>query len=223
MMNKPDTSALTPHIRHTGILGGTFDPIHNGHIQCARYVLQHCQLDEVRLMPCHLPPHRASPGVSAAQRAAMVELAIADKPGLTLERLELEKNSPSYTVDSLQLLQQRDTQCRWYFIIGMDSLCYFTKWKDWQHILHYAHLIVCQRPGYSATDGDATFLLRQYGVSSLSALREQASGNILLLDNPEFAISATQIRAALQQGASTNDSLDPSVRNYIQSAQLYQG
>lgn len=222
-MTSAVSSVPTPLIRHTGILGGTFDPIHNGHIQCARYVLQHCQLDEVRLMPCHLPPHRASPGVSAAQRAAMVELAIANTPGLTLERLELEKNSPSYTVDSLHLLQQADSQHRWYFIIGMDSLCYFSKWKDWQRILHYAHLIVCQRPGYSATDGDAAFLLRQYGVSDITALRQQHSGHILLLDNPEFDISATQIRTALQQGISTNDSLDPAVRNYIQSAQLYQG
>ena len=117
--------------KHIGILGGTFDPVHNGHIACADYVQRECGLDTVRLMPCHLPPHRATPGVSAEQRAAMVQLAISAYPKLALERLELDKQSPSYTFDSLQLLHQREPDCRFYFVIGMDSLCYFRQWKNW--------------------------------------------------------------------------------------------
>lgn len=208
--------------KHIGILGGTFDPVHNGHIACADYVQRKCGLDTVRLMPCHLPPHRATPGVSAEQRAAMVQLAIAGYPKLALERLELDKQSPSYTVDSLQLLHQREPDSRFYFIIGMDSLCYFRQWKNWQRVLQLAHLLVCERPGYQATEGDAPFLLQQYGVADIAVLQQSTAGGILLLDNPLFAISATDIRRQLQQHSTAGSALDPAVLNYIQLQQLYQ-
>ncbi|HEY9043245.1 MAG TPA: nicotinate-nucleotide adenylyltransferase [Rheinheimera sp.] len=208
--------------KHIGILGGTFDPVHNGHIACADYVQRKCGLDTVRLMPCHLPPHRATPGVSAEQRAAMVQLAIAGYPKLVLERLELDKQSPSYTVDSLQLLHQREPDSRFYFIIGMDSLCYFRQWKNWQRVLQLAHLLVCERPGYQATEGDAPFLLQQYGVADIAVLQQSTAGGILLLDNPLFAISATDIRRQLQQHSTAGSALDPDVLNYIQLQQLYQ-
>ena len=208
--------------KHIGILGGTFDPVHKGHIGCADYVLHHCALDEVRLMPCHLPPHRATPGVSSAQRAAMVQLAITTHPKLQLETLELQKNSPSYTVDSLQLLKQREPDSRFYFIIGMDSLCYFRSWQDWRGILRRAHLLVCQRPGYSASGGDAPGLLQQYGVDNIASLRQHSAGRILLLANPVFDLSASDIRLRLKQGQPCTASLAPAVLNYIQRQQLYQ-
>ncbi|WP_417703423.1 nicotinate-nucleotide adenylyltransferase [Rheinheimera aquimaris] len=208
--------------KHIGILGGTFDPVHNGHISCADYVQRQCGLDIVRLMPCHLPPHRATPGVSAEQRAAMVQLAIAGYPKLALERLELDKQSPSYTFDSLQLLHQREPDSRFYFIIGMDSLCYFRQWKNWPLILKLAHLLVCERPGYQATDGDAPFLLQQYGVTDIGALQQSAVGGILLLNNPLSAICATDIRCQLQHNRAASSALDPAVLNYIQLQQLYQ-
>lgn len=208
--------------KHTGILGGTFDPVHNGHIACADYVQRHCGLDSVRLMPCHLPPHRATPGVSAEQRAAMVQLAIAGYPKLALERLELDKHSPSYTVDSLKLLTQREPDNRFYFIIGMDSLCYLRQWKNWQQILQLAHLLVCERPGYQANDGDAAFLLKEYGADDISELKQSPAGSILLVHNPLHAISATDIRQQLQHSRTACDTLDPAVLNYIQMQQLYQ-
>ena len=209
-------------IKHIGILGGTFDPVHNGHIRCAHYVQQHCALDEVRLMPCHLPPHRATPGVSSEQRAAMVQLAISQYPQLKLERLELNKPSASYTADSLQLLSEQEPDSRFYFIIGMDSLCYFRSWKNWPDILKLAHLLVCQRPGYSQQDGDAPALLQQFGIASQIELRQRQSGGIMLLANPLTDISASEIRQQLQQQQSAVKTLDPAVLNYIQTQQLYQ-
>jgi nicotinate-nucleotide adenylyltransferase len=208
--------------KQIGIFGGTFNPVHNGHIASARFVQQHCALDEVRLMPCQLPPHRATPGVSGEQRAAMVQLAIAAYPQLKLERLELDKTGPSYTVDSLRLLREREPHSRLHFIIGMDSLCYFCSWKDWQSILQYAHLLVCQRPGYSAEQGDAPALLQHYGATNLAALQQVNCGRILLLGNPVINLSASGIRQRLQQGLDCSDTLDPAVLNYIQSQQLYQ-
>lgn len=208
--------------RRIGLLGGTFDPIHQGHIRCADFVQKNCGLDEVRLMPCHLPPHRATPGVSGKQRAAMVQLAIAPYRQLTLETLELDKLSPSYTVDSLTLLHERERQAQFYFIIGMDSLCYFRQWKDWQGILQLSHLLVCQRPGYSVNDGDAPFLLQQYGVTHFAAMQHADKGHILLLDNPLTDISATDIRRQLHNHTPNGETLAPAVLNYIQTQQLYQ-
>uniref|UniRef100_A0A486XNZ6 Probable nicotinate-nucleotide adenylyltransferase n=1 Tax=Rheinheimera sp. BAL341 TaxID=1708203 RepID=A0A486XNZ6_9GAMM len=208
--------------KHIGILGGTFDPVHSGHLACADYVLRQLALDEVRLMPCHLPPHRATPGVSSAERAAMVKLAIAGLPKLKLEALELYKDTPSYTVDSLRQLQQQEPDCRFYFIIGMDSLCYFRSWKDWRGILQCADLLVCQRPGYSATDGDAPALLQQFAAADFASLQQQHTGGILLLNNPVVNLSASQIRQCLRTGQACNDTLAPAVLNYIRERQLYQ-
>lgn len=203
----------------TGIYGGTFDPMHQGHLACARYVLSHCPLQQLRLMPCHLPPHRASPGVSAAHRAAMVKLAISQEPQMQLELSELERNSPSYTVDSLQHLKAQGFQ-RLAFIIGMDSLHYFTQWHQWQHILQQAHLIVCQRSGYTATEGDAPALLARYGIS-IDAMQQQPAGGIVLLNNPDFAGQATSLRQQLAQGQTDNQLIAPAVLNYIQQHRLY--
>lgn len=204
-----------------GILGGTFDPIHQGHLACGRYVIKHCGLDQLQLMPCHLPPHRASPGVTAAQRAAMVELAIAEEPAMQLQPLELNRDSPSYTADSLALLKQRMPAATLAFIVGMDSLCYFKQWHNWQQILKLSHLIVCQRPGYSRQHGDAPALLAEFAATP-AALRQSDHGCIVELDNPEVAVSATALRVELASNRQNISAISPQVMNYIQQHQLYQ-
>ncbi|MDP5035332.1 nicotinate-nucleotide adenylyltransferase [Alishewanella sp. SMS8] len=203
-----------------GIFGGTFDPIHRGHLACARYVVEHCALKQLALMPCHLPPHRATPGVSSEQRAAMVKLAIANEPTMRLERLELNRTSPSYTVDSLRTLKQQQPDTTLAFIIGMDSLQYFTKWHQWLQILELAHLIVCRRPGYSADQGDAPMLLARYGAT-LSQLQQQDAGKILLLDNPDFYESATFVRQQLASDRLVQAMLPAEVLEYIRQHALY--
>lgn len=204
-----------------GILGGTFDPVHQGHLACGRYVLEHCQLDQLQFMPCHLPPHRASPGVSAKQRAAMVELAIADEPKMQLQPLELNRDSPSYTADSLAMLKQRMPASTLAFVIGMDSLCYFKQWHNWQQILMLSHLIVCQRPGYSRQQGDAPALLAEFGAA-VETLHQAEHGSIIELNNPDFAASATAIRAALAKNQQNITAVAPPVLNYIKQHRLYQ-
>lgn len=207
-----------------GFYGGTFDPIHQGHLQLALYVQQYCQLKELQLLPCHLPPHRAHPGVSSQHRAKMVELAISPYPQLKLNTLELQKNSASYTVETLELLQQQYADDILCFVIGMDSLCAFQSWFRYQDILQLCHLLVCQRPGYQPNAAAQT-LLQTYGVSTINELQQQ-SGKILLLDNPLFDISATQIRtdfASQNQQNTPAPSLQiPEVLAYINQHQLYQ-
>ena len=207
--------ACQPKLR--GFYGGTFDPIHQGHLQAALYVQQACQLDSLDLLPCHLPPHRDSPS-SSSHRAEMVRLAIAPYPQLQLNLLELQRQTPSYTVDTLEQLQQQypaDTLC---FIIGMDSLCYFTRWHRWQEILQRCHLLVLQRPGYLQTDGDAPALLKQFGAASSAALRQCSAGCILQLQNPPVDVSATAIRT----GKASTDLQIATVQAYIRQHGLYQ-
>lgn len=207
-------AAATPLLR--GFYGGTFDPIHQGHLLSALYVQQACQLDSLDLLPCHLPPHRDSPS-SSAHRAEMVRLAIAPYPQLRLNLLELKRDTPSYTVDTLTELKQQypaDILC---FVIGMDSLCYFTRWHRWPEILALCHLLVLQRPGYSAASGDAPGLLQQFGCPSVTALREAKHGHILLLQNPPVDVSATAIRS----GEAAPAQQIPAVQAYIQQHGLY--
>jgi len=203
--------------RLSGFYGGTFDPIHQGHLDVALFVQQHCQLDSLTLLPCHLPPHRAH-SASSEHRAAMVQLAIAPYAKLSLSRLELARNQPSYTVDTLTLLSQAQPNDQLCFVIGMDSLQYFTRWHRWQQILQLCHLLVVQRPGYQACDGDAPMLLQQFGLSDVAALRQQANGGILLLDNPLWPVSATAIR----QGTQGQQGQITAVQEYIRTHQLYQ-
>jgi len=204
----------TPKLR--GFYGGTFDPIHQGHLQCALFVQQYCQLNSLDLLPCHLPPHRESPSASE-HRAAMVRLAIAPYPQLQLNLLELSRQTPSYTVDTLGLLQQQypsDTLC---FVIGMDSLAYLTRWHRWQDILARCHLLVLQRPGYSSADGDAPALLQQYGAASLTQLSQRRGGYILTLPNPAIDVSASAIRS----GQAAQALQIPAVQAYIRQHGLY--
>ncbi|SNY54082.1 nicotinate-nucleotide adenylyltransferase [Arsukibacterium tuosuense] len=215
MTNSPSPGPLI------GILGGTFDPVHQGHLACGRFVLEKCALDKLQLMPCHIPPHRASPGVSARQRATMVELAIADEPKMQLQPLELNRNSPSYTADSLALLKKNMPASTLAFVLGMDSLAYFKKWHNWQQILSLSHLIVCQRPGYSRQDGDAPALLAEFGAA-ISVLHQRDCGSIVELNNPDFSPNATAIRAALAEKQQNISALAPQVLNYIQQHRLYQ-
>lgn len=212
--------------RAFAVFGGTFDPIHRAHLACAQYVLTHCAVREVQLMPCHLPAHRASPGVSAEHRAAMVQLAIRDIAGVHLQPLELNKHSPSYTVDSLRLLREQYPRGGLLFVMGMDSLAYFRQWHQWQSILQLAHLVVCQRPGTTAEDGDCPALLQQFGTTSLQDLHLLDSGKIMLLNNPPLDLSATRIRTLLeknQHSAELNQLIPAEVLQYIKTERLYSG
>lgn len=204
-----------------GIFGGTFDPIHYGHLRCALHVQQYCQLEQVRLMPCHLPAHRASPGVSATQRADMVRLAIADYPQLALESLELQQHRPSYSAISLAQLAIKHPKHQLVFILGMDAFNHFTHWHRWQQILELADLIVCQRPEHQTLSAESQALLLQRQVQQATDLKLPGKGRILLLDNPLQAISATELRQSLPALTRCPDWLPPAVWNYIRQHKLY--
>ncbi|MGI5309180.1 nicotinate-nucleotide adenylyltransferase [Rheinheimera sp. WS51] len=208
--------------KQINLLGGTFDPIHLGHISIARAVAKECQLQQVDLMPCHLPPHRQSPGVSAEHRLNMVKLATAPYPELGVQSMELHRSSLSYTAETVRLLHQQYPSAHINLIIGMDSLSRFCSWHQWQTILEQANLIVCRRPGYSVEQGDAPKLISQYTCDSLEKLQQQRYGQIWLSRNAMVPISATELRLALQQKQIVQQWITPDVLAYIQQHNLYQ-
>ena len=210
--------------RLIGILGGTFDPVHYGHLRPAAAVLQQADLDELRLVPCREPAHRPPPLANAEQRVALLRLAVQEFPEFLIDDRELRRPGPSYTVDTLSALQQELPQAHWCLILGMDAFLGFKQWHRWQHILELAHLLVMARPGYqsSATRSTATELLAHHGLTAAAELRQQPAGGILLLPTPEIPISSTEIRAALHNRQPVQDLMPAAVADWLQQQPIYQ-
>ncbi len=200
-----------------GILGGTFDPIHNGHILVAAAVQRRLDLDEVRFVPCAEPVHRAAPRATAAQRAAMIELAIATYPAFRLDSLELDRGGASYTVDTLRALRAA-LASPLLLILGGDAFNGFARWREPAEILRLANLAVCLRPGV-AVDDDVCAANR---VDSTAALGASAAGAILLLDVDANDCASSEIRGALGAGQSPpSNCLESRVADYIETHRLY--
>ncbi len=201
-----------------GILGGTFDPIHYGHLRPALDIMQQAGLDEVRFIPNRKPPHRDAPRLNDQQRAELVQLAISDTPAFVLDRRELQRNGPSYMVDTLQSLKDDfpdDTLC---LIMGMDAFNSLPQWHRWQSILGLCHIIVMTRPGVEI----AHFALQKPVSTVVSdqpqSLLQRTFGQILLQSVTPLDISASQIRGYLSSGQSTQYLLPETVRDKLEQA-----
>lgn len=205
-----------------GVLGGTFDPIHLGHLRLALELKQALGLAQMRLMPCHRPVHRDQPQVSSAQRAEMIRLALADCPALTLDERELRRDQPSYTFDTLCSLRAElgaDVSLIW--VMGTDAFAALDSWNRWQELLDYTHLAVIERPGFllPETGPVAAFLHRHR--APMDVVDELPGGSIVLPSLRLLDISATDIRAQLGKGESPQFLIPDSVRRYILAEGLY--
>ncbi len=205
------------------ILGGTFDPIHLGHTIPAKKIANWLGLTKVTLMPAHIPPHKATPAVSSATRSEMVRLVCQLDPLFELDTRELERDKPSYTIDTLTEIKNERPDTQIFFLVGMDSLLNFTKWVQWRQILKLCHLVVSTRPGYDlAKLPSATKeLLVEYQCTKEEVLAKNAGG-ILLAPPCQQDISSTAIRAALSNTLSADQWLPPEVAKYISLNKLYQ-
>ncbi|MGP7733422.1 MULTISPECIES: nicotinate-nucleotide adenylyltransferase [Oceanimonas] len=207
-----------------GLLGGTFDPVHIAHLRTAIVAKEQLGLNEVRLLPNHIPPHRATPDSAPAHRLAMVRLAAAATPGLVADERELTRSTPSYTVDTLAALRAEQGDRPLCFIMGMDSLCSLDKWHRWQELLEYAHLVVSHRPGWKPKlNTRLTALLEHHGTQDRERLHQTPAGHIFLLNNPELEVSSTQIRNSIKAGNNPQYLLPEAVANYIRQQGLYTG
>ena len=205
-------------MRRIGIQGGTFDPIHFGHLRPALEVLEACALDEVRFIPCAQPVHRDMPQTDAQARLAMVAHAIASVPAFRLDDREIRRSGPSYMVDTLTSLKAEQPKAGFYLILGQDAFLKFETWYQWQKVLDLASLVVTQRPGYVVEVPEA---LRPYLYTGVLA-QMPAQGAVGLLPVTQLAISSTQIRAEIDAGRSIAYLLPEAVIAYIKEHGLYQ-
>lgn len=219
MPSKPES----PQTLHA-FFGGTFDPIHYGHLRPVEALAKEVGLNQVTLLPNHVPPHRPQPEANAQQRVKMVALAIADNPLFTVDDRELHRTSPSYTIDTLETIRkERGAALPLAFIIGQDSLLTLHKWHRWQALLDVCHLLVLARPGYhqQMDTPELQHWLEQHRVSDATQLSLRPQGSIYLADTPLLEISATEIRQRRHQGISCDDLLPRSVQRYIELQGLY--
>lgn len=205
-----------------GVFGGTFNPIHFGHLRSAQELLEALPLAQLRFMPASEPPHRASPQVSAEDRAAMVERAIAGESRFVCDRRELDREGPSYTVASLEELRQELGDERGIcLIMGCDALLGLPGWHRWEELLSLAHLVIMARPGWIFPDqGILGSLMRDHAGAAEDLVREPAGSLVTQTLRPQD-ISATNIRALLQSGLSARYLLPESVLAYIAERGLY--
>lgn len=211
-----------PSLRLIGLFGGTFDPIHIGHLRMALELKQHLDMDEMRLLPCHVPPHRARPGAGAEQRASMTELAVAECPDLTVDRRELATTEPSYSYHTLQSLRRElGDQVSLCLSMGMDSLASLHTWYRWDELLDMAHIAVAARPGWELPEegpvGD--YLKNHRGARS--DLRRRPAGTLVIEELTRLPISSTDIRGQIARGESPQFLLPDSVWAYILRHDLY--
>ncbi|MEH6911035.1 MAG: nicotinate-nucleotide adenylyltransferase [Oceanicoccus sp.] len=205
------------------IFGGTFDPIHNGHLQSALELKQQLKLDQMRLLPCHRPPHRDVPGCTGSQRLEMVRLAITGTD-LIVDDREMLRPGLSYSVDTLEQYRREfgdETSLCW--VMGTDAFAHFDRWHRWQEFLSLAHIIVISRPDAQLpSDGPIAELVSQHQFTEESDLHVRPNGSILFVTLQPYPISATGIRAAIASEEEVEQFLPAAVLNYIHLHQLYQ-
>ena len=215
------------HAKALGVMGGTFDPIHFGHLRLAEEARQALRLSQVRIIPAGRPPHRAQPCSSAEDRLAMARLALADLPQFALDDHEVRAELPSYTVPTLERLRgELGEDCPLVLVLGVDAFLGLPSWHRWREIFALAHVAVATRPGYTLNAAQLDEALRgefERRACALSALPGQgAGGAITSFAMTPLAISATAIRALLARGESPRFLLPDAVLDYIHHHHLYE-
>jgi nicotinate-nucleotide adenylyltransferase len=204
------------------VFGGTFDPVHFGHLRPALEVMEKLGLAEVRMLPSARPPHRGQPRVTAEHRLAMLKLALTGQSRLVADDCELRREGPSYMVDTLETLQQGSPSVPLALIIGQDAANGLDRWHDWRRLFELAHIVVMRRPDAEACYG--TPLADEMNgrlAESPSCLHRKAAGCVLPLQITQLDISATTIRGMFARGRSPDFLTPPAVIEYIREHQLY--
>jgi nicotinate-nucleotide adenylyltransferase len=204
------------------ILGGTFDPVHFGHLRPALDVQQALGVDRVHLLPCRIPPHRTLPRLNEQQRLSLLRLAIADEAGLDIDTRELQRAGPSYMVDTLASLRDEIGERPLALALGMDALRGLDRWHRWEEILALCHLVVMQRPGHAWPQGDRLGeQVARRRVSDVQALYGAPSGCVLAVPVTQMAVSSTRVRELLRTGRSARYLLPEAVLEHIMQESWY--
>ena len=226
-MPADNTSPSSP----LALLGGTFDPVHWGHLRIASETAAALKLPEVRLIPSQAPVHRASPGATGEQRLAMLRLAVADAPGLSVDDRELTRDMPSYTALTLESLRTEFPLRPLIWLIGVDAFVHINTWYEWPRLFELAHFVVLNRPGFAVSQALSPTLAEVWQgrlTRSAEVLTHATHGSIYLHTVTPQAISATVIRDTIGNtiAAGASDEallllLPTPVLAYIRAHQLY--
>ncbi|SEG76620.1 nicotinate-nucleotide adenylyltransferase [Marinobacterium lutimaris] len=204
-------------------MGGTFDPIHNGHLRTALEIQQWLEIPEVCLIPSKVPVHRDEPGCTSEQRLAMVELAVADEPSLTADAREIRSDKPSYSLLTLESLRQElGPQRPLCMVMGADAYMTLSRWYQWERFIDLCHILVVTRPGYELDlDPEMKRFTDRHAAGSKQELLSLPAGKVLIHELTPLGISATQVRQLAAQGQSPRYLIPDSVWDYIQTNRLY--
>lgn len=208
-----------------GILGGTFDPIHNGHLHLATTVLEQLKLSELRFIPLNIPAHRHTPLATTQQRLAMLQLATADHAKLKVDDCEIQRGGISYTIDTLRSLRHQLPQTPLCLILGIDSLNSLNHWKQWRSLLHYSHIVIVNRPHHDqpVENQQLKQFLHRFTVSSAEQLHQQIAGYIIKFAQLMLDVSSTQIRKDLLANKKKDILLSTKVLEFADTHHLYKG
>ncbi|MBX5461095.1 MAG: nicotinate-nucleotide adenylyltransferase [Steroidobacteraceae bacterium] len=205
-----------------GIFGGTFDPIHYGHLRTAFELWQALRLSEVRFLPAGNPPHRQLTHASAELRVAMVKAAIAGQPGFVLDDREVRRRGVSYSFDTLTELRAEFPQRSLCLLLGMDAFLGLPDWHRWRELLDLAHIVVAHRPGWKApTMGPLGELMVDHGTGSIRDLHEKLAGRIYIRAVTQLEISSTDLRQVITSGQDPRYLVPEDVRRIILETGCY--
>lgn len=197
--------------KRLGILGGTFDPVHNGHIYSAQAVYEHMQMEKVVFIPAYIAPHKVGQEFAPAEdRFKMTELATEDYPYFEVSDIELRRSGVSYTVDTVRELRQLYPEHELYFVIGADTIPQLHTWNRISELLDMVTFVAADRPGYNQAIDEA--------CRNLGAVARE---KIITLKTPEYSVSSTEIRQKVKSGNSLEGLVPPRVEEYIKKHRLY--
>lgn len=204
------------------VFGGTFDPIHHGHLATSNALMKELGIDRLAFMPSATPPHRAQPEASAKQRLDMVRLACKDYPRFEAEDWELKQTRPSYTASTLAELSEHYPGDTLIFVMGMDSLMSLNQWYQWQDIIKHAHIVVMPRSGvpFEPQDSELKRFIEQHRVYQPGTLTEDPDGKLYIAQTPLIDISATELRSQLHERPASPP-IPTAVYEYIKANKLY--
>lgn len=204
------------------LLGGTFDPVHLGHLQIARKLLETVPFTEIRFIPNKQPLLKNTAQASTAQRLAMLKSALADEPKMIIDERELKRETPSYMVETLQSLREEFSTTPLALIIGMDAFLQLPQWHQWQDLIKLAHIIVINRKDcLLPSDEPLISFIKQHQIEDIQQLQQSPAGKLLFIELPLIDISSTAIRSTIANGGDVDALLPRSVYDYIKAENLY--
>lgn len=205
-----------------GIFGGSFDPIHFGHLRMALEVYQQYDLQEVRLIPCQQSVLKKNNYANVKQRLQMLKLALGQQKELIIDKRELQRKTPSFTIDTLKSLRDELNDTPIWLIIGSDTLAELDRWKHWEELIDFAHLLIIVRPEYNLPKkGVIAKFIQQHLTTKVDLLRKRSAGKIYIAHLTPLTISATAIRNMLKNDENPRYLLPENVLKYINQHKIY--